>query len=69
MRKTRQLVANSVKENIPDPFKDIYLKLYNSVDDDENMARISSEVETKVTELSLTDVEKVRPKIIKAATD
>ena len=58
MRKTRQLVANSVKENIPDHFKEIYSKLYNSVDDDENMARISSEVETKVTELSLTDVKK-----------
>ena len=61
MRKTRQLVANSidgVKEDIPDHFKEIYSKLYNSVDDAENMARISSEVETKVTELSLTDVKK-----------
>ena len=51
MRKVKQLMANSVdgvKENIPNHFKDIYSQLYNSVDDAENMARVSNEVESKV---------------------
>ena len=72
MRKTKGLVANSidgVKENVPDHFKEIYSKLYNSVDDAENMAKVSSEVETKVNNLSIKDVEKVTPEIIKAATE
>ena len=71
LRSTKQLVANSidgVKDNIPNHFMKIYSKLYNSVDDAENMAKVSSEVETKVDGLSLNEVEKVTPEIIKAAT-
>ena len=70
MRKVKQLVATSVdgvKENIPNHFKDIYSQLYNSVDDVENMARVSNEVESKVNALSIDDVEKVTPEVIKSA--
>ena len=44
MRRVKQLVATSVagvKENIPNHFKDMYSQLYKSVDDAENMARVS----------------------------
>ena len=70
LRSTKQLVATSidgVKENIPNHFKEIYSKLYNSEDDAENMPAVSTEVEAKVDGLSLTDVEKVTPEIIRAA--
>ena len=70
-RTTKQLVPNSInglKKNIPNHFKEIYSKLYNSVDDAENMARVSSEVETKIDEFSLNYVEKVTPEIIRTAT-
>ena len=71
MRKNKQLVATSidgVKENVPDHFKEIYSNLYNSVDDVENMAKVSNEVEKKINRLSIKDVEKVTPDIIKTAT-
>ena len=38
------------------------------MDDAENMANVSSEVEAKVSSLSIIDVEKVTPEIIKTAT-
>ena len=71
MRNTRQVVATSVdgvKEDVPDHFRNIYSKLYNSVDDAENMAKVSSEVESKVNRWSICDVEKVTPDIIRTAT-
>lgn len=38
------------------------------MDDAKNVARVSCEVEEKVNEMSITDIEKVTPEIIKAAT-
>ena len=57
-----------MKNDIPNHFKEIYAELYNSVDDAENMARVSTEVEAKVNEVSLSDIEKVTPEIVKKAT-
>ena len=51
IRNTRQVAATTiddVKENIPDHFRTIYSDLYNSVDDEENMAKVSSEVEKRI---------------------
>ena len=72
IRRTKQVVATSidgVNENVPDHFKDIYGKLYNSVDDVENMTRVSSEVEEKITSLTIKDVMKVTPEVVKTAAD
>ena len=72
MRRTKQVVATSidgVNDNVPDHFKDIYSKLYNSVDDVENMTRVSSEVEVKISNINLADVMKVTPEIVKSAAD
>ena len=62
IRNTRQVVANTmdgVVEGIPDHFRTIYSGLYNSVEDTENMTRLSSEVELRVGDFSLQDVTKV----------
>ena len=70
IRKRPQVVANSidgVTSNIPDHFKGIYSKLYNSVDDAESMARLTCEIDSKIDKFSLTDVEKVTPRIVKEA--
>ena len=68
---TRQVVANTmdgVVECIPDHFRTIYSGLYNSVEDTENMTRLSSEVELRVGDFSLQDVAKVTPDLVKEAT-
>ena len=70
MRKTRPVVATSidgVKENVPEHFKNIYSQLYNSVDDAEDMARVSTEVENSISSFSLSDVDRVTPDIVKTA--
>ena len=70
MRNTRQVVANAmdgVKKDIPGHFKNIYSGLYNSVEDAENMTKLSEKVELKVGEYSLEDVAKVTPKVVKEA--
>ena len=60
---------DGVKDNIPGHFMNIYSKLYNSVDDAENMANLSTEVEAKIGFSSLIDVMKVTPEIVKTSTD
>ena len=59
---------DGVNANIPEHFRNIYSQLYNSVDDAEDMARVSNEVEGKINMFSLRDVEKVTPELIKTAT-
>ena len=70
IRNTRQVVATSmdgVNVNIPEHFRSIYSNLYNSVDDADNMAKVSTEVEENIGPTSLSDVEKVTPTLIKQA--
>ena len=55
MRKTRQVVANSIDgvvENIPDHFRNIYSGLFNSVEDSENLAVLKNQIESKIKDLS-----------------
>ena len=52
LRRSKQMVATSidgVKDNVPGHFKDIYSKLYNSVDAAANMAKLSTEVENNIS--------------------
>ena len=58
---------DGVVEGIPEHFKNIYSGLYNSVEDADNMARLSTEVELGLGEFSLQDVVKVTPDIVKEA--
>ena len=71
LRKTKQAVANTidgVNENISEHFKTLYSNLYNSVEDADNMTRVSIEVEDNIGEYSVDDVNKVTPEIVKEAT-
>ena len=70
LRKTTPVVATSidgVQENVPEHFKDIYSTLYNSVDDVENMTKVTNDVEEKISSINLKEVMKVTPKVIKSA--
>jgi hypothetical protein len=71
MRKTKKVVANTidgVSKNISEHFKDIYSDLFNSVEDAENMARVSEVIENRVQSKDIADIEKVTPEVIKKAT-
>jgi type II secretory pathway component PulF len=70
MRKTKPSVATSidnVTEDVPNQFMNIYKTLYNSVEDTENMARVSNKVEEEVNSHSIRDVNLVTPEIVKTA--
>ena len=72
MRNTRQVVATSmdgVNVNIPEHFKGIYSNLYNSVDDAENMVKVSAEVCERISGAELREVNKVTPEIVKKAAE
>ena len=54
-------------ENIPKHFQNIYTKLYNSNNDDEEIEEVVKDVKEKVNQSNLKDVEKVTPEIVKEA--
>ena len=56
---------DGANDNIAEHFKNIYSRLYNSVDDASAMAWLSSNVEYKINDISLKDVDKISPKLIK----
>ena len=58
---------DGVTENVPDHFRDIYSNLYNSVDDVENMTKVSSEVEESISHVHINDVLKVTPSVVREA--
>ena len=70
LRATKPTVAASmdgVQNDVSGHFKNIYSELYNSVNDREDLIKIADETETKVNFLSLMDVDKVTPDVIKEA--
>ena len=70
MRKTKQVVANSidgVTDNISEHFKNIYSDLFNSVEDAENMAKVSEDITNRIQPKDIEGIEKVTPEIIKKA--
>ena len=70
MRKCKSVVATSmdgVKADVKGHFKTKYEELFNSADDKEDLLRVLKEVEERIDEKSLIDVEKVTPDIVKEA--
>ena len=70
LRASKPTVATSmdgIKTNIADHFKDTYSTLYNSVNDADDVRGIADDIETKINFLSLMDVEKVTPEVVKEA--
>ena len=70
MRQTKQIVATSIDgetANVPNHFKNIYSKLFNSVDDVENMAKVSHEITNRVSQNDIDDILKVTPEVVKQA--
>ena len=60
LRKSKATEANKidgVTKDIPGHFKKIYSKLYNSVDDGEELSVIREQLETDIDESSLVDVD------------
>ena len=70
LRKIKQVVATSidgVTEDVPDHFRDIYSNLYSSVNDVENMTKVSNDVEKSINHVDINDVMKVTPSVVKGA--
>ena len=70
MRKTRVTVPDNidgVTENITDHFKSIYVKLYNCVNDANEVALIYTQVDNKITNNDIIDIEKVTTNEVKKA--
>ena len=71
MRKGNPVVATSMdnqQQDIPNHFKGIYSKLYNSANDGDELNAVKSEVDMKINFTQLKDVEKVTAKVVKEAT-
>ena len=70
MRKSAPVVASSMdgkKEGLEEHFKEIYSKLYNSVDDKENIQNLLDDVNNRINFTHAHDVHKVTPEIVKEA--
>ena len=59
--------VDGVSENISDHFKDIYSKLYNSVDDSDEMLLLKNAVENEINSGQLNEVENLTPDVMKLA--
>ena len=69
-RNSAQTVSTSmdgVQQNIQEHFKDIYSKLYNSHNDADAIIDIEREVQSRVNQSHVKDVEKVTPDLVKEA--
>ena len=70
LRKSKNDVANRIDDktnHIEEHFAGIYKNLYNSVDDKDDLEQLYKEVENKINNKSVIDVEKVTPNIVKEA--
>ena len=70
LRKSAVVVSSSVdgvQEDIQEHFKGIYSNLYNNHEDGEEIKGIEVEVNSKVNQYHLKDVEKVTPELVKEA--
>ena len=70
MRKTKPVCADSidgVTNDIPNHFSNIYSELYNCVDDGDEVANISEEVEKLISDECIVDVKKVTSEVVKKA--
>ena len=70
MRKSKSVAANKIDdktENIKDHFSNIYSALYNSVDDHDELLKVAEEIENKINDKSIREVERVTPELVKEA--
>ena len=70
IRKSKPVVANKIDdktENIEGHFAGIYSTLYNSVDDHENLNSVANDIESRISENSVEEVNKVTQKVVKEA--
>ena len=70
LRKAKPVVATSmdgVAEDIPGHFRRIFKDIYNSADDSEDLLDVLSEVENKIDESCIDDVQLVTPDIVRQA--
>lgn len=58
---------DGVSNDVPNHFKNIYSKLYNSIDDTDELFAVKTYVDLKITIFSAYDVEKVTPEVVKQA--
>ena len=71
LRKAKPVVATSVDgvtEDIPGHFRGIFKEIYNSANDEEELLDVLNEVESKINESSLDDVQLVTPDIVRQAS-
>ena len=71
LRKSKPNVATSMdgeKEDIPGHFKNIFEDVYNSANDQDDLKKVLIEVEAKISETSLSDVDLVTPEVVEQAT-
>ena len=71
LRKCKPTIATSMdgkKEDIPGHFKNIFKDIYNSANDQDDLNEVMVEVESKINEASLVDVDLVTPDIVEEAT-
>ena len=69
-RKTKPKPVNQIddkNENISDQFGNIYKNLFNSVDDDQDLSLIKTEIDNKINISATHDVKKVFPEVVKSA--
>ena len=70
MRKSKSIVANKIDdktENIEEHFASIYSSLYNSVDDYDKLLKVAEDIENKIDDKSIDEVERVTPELVKEA--
>ena len=71
LRKSKPIIAASmdgVKEDIPGHFRNIFSNLYNSANDQEALLDVLQEVESKIDETSLDDVDLVTGAVVQEAS-
>ena len=69
-RKSKVITANKIDDktkNIEEHFASIYSSLYNSVDDHADLVKISSEIESRISDKCCEEVERVTPSLVKEA--
>ena len=70
LRKASPVIATSIdghSDNIPEHFRSIYSKLYNSTDDAARLLEVNELTNQKVSQLNLRKIEGITPTLLKEA--
>ena len=71
LRKSKPMIATNMdgeKDDIPGHFQNIFKEIHNSANDQEELNEVMIEVESKINEASLVDVDLVTAEIVEQAT-